>query len=388
MPFTDKRDTGPVSSPERHVAFIINNYPPKVGGLEQHVSMLATSLASDGVKVTVVAVDNDHLGCEDGLVTIHRLKATPTVAGVLSAPLPGTTRQIHKLLADQGVTLISTHTRFFPMSYVGIRVGKLLGVPVVHTEHGSDYVRGVSRLVGLASKLVDRTMGKYILRHAAAVLAISEGAQAFVRQLAGVESRVFHNAIDVAAFQPTGPRLGSAQRLVFLGRLVPGKGWERALHVAETLAPEFPNLEIHFIGDGAERTNLEEKLKASPVSSRATVHGYLGSEKIRDLLTDAILLNPTTLSEGFQTTILEAIVGRAAVVSSPVSAAYYLAGLGARVDIVSAGEADRWVEATRDLLVNGWQQPGPKVLENFDWQHRTREYLEIADSLTMAKEQI
>lgn len=375
-----------MSSPERHVAIIINNYPPKVGGLEQHVSMLATSLAGEGAKVTVIALDNDHLGREEGLATVHRIKATRTVAGVLSAPLPGTTRKIHALLADQGVTLISTHTRFFPMSFVGIRLGKRLGVPVVHTEHGSDYVKGVSRFVGLASKLVDRTMGRYILRHAAAVLAISEGSQNFVRQLAGVESRVFHNAINVTAFQPTRPRQGIPHRLVFLGRLVPGKGWELALHVAEMLAPEFPELEIHFIGDGAERPNLVERLKTSPVSKSATVHGYLGSEEIRDLLTDSILLNPTTLSEGFQTTMLEAIVARAAVVSTPVSAAYYLARLGARVDIVPAEEADAWVQATRDLLANGWQLPDPAALDDFDWEHRSREYLDIVDSVSMAKE--
>lgn len=377
-----------MSSTDHHVAFIINNYPPKVGGLEQHVSMLATTLAKSGAKVTVIALDNDHLGFEDEPIQIHRMKATRTVAGVLSAPLPGTTRQIHKLLADQGVTLISTHTRFFPMSFVGIRLGKLLGVPVVHTEHGSDFVKGVSQLVGMASKFVDKTMGRYILRHATAVLAISEGAQAFVKRLGGVESTVFHNAIDVATFEPTGPRVEAPHRLVFLGRLVPGKGWEQALHVAEALAPEFPNLEIHFIGDGAERTRLEEELKTSLVSSQATVHGYLGSPEIRDLLTDSILLNPTTLSEGFQTTILEAIVARAAVVSTPVSAAYYLAGLGARVDIVSADEPASWVAATHDLLANGWRQPAPETLDNFDWEHRTREYLAIADSLTEAKDKI
>lgn len=375
-----------MSSSEHHVAFVINNYPPKVGGLEQHVSMLAINLAKAGARVTVIALDNNHLGIEEGLVTVHRLKATRTVAGVLSAPYLGTTRTIHKLLQDQGVTLISTHTRFFPMSFIGIRLGKLLGVPVVHTEHGSDYVRGVSKLVGLASKFVDKTMGRYILRHASQVLAISEGSQNFVQQLAGVKSQVFHNAIEVEAFRPIAPRAQEPHRLVFLGRLVPGKGWERALAVAEALAPEFPNLEIHFVGDGAERASLEEKLQSSPVRAQATVHGYLGSEKIRDLLTDSILLNPTTLSEGFQTTFLEAIVGRAAVVSTPVSAAHYLADLGARVDIVSADESTQWVQATRNLLSSGWQQPDPNILADFDWTKRTQEYLTIADSLVQSQE--
>lgn len=373
-----------MSRSEHHVAFIVNNYPPKVGGVEQHVSKLAHALEARGVRVTVIALDNANAGIEEGAVRVHRLNATATVAGVLSAPLPGTTRRLRNLLIEEGVTLLSTHTRFFPMSFVGIRLGKKLGVPVVHTEHGSDFVKGVPALVGLASKLVDMTMGRYILKHASAVLAISDGARTFVKRLANVESRIFHNAIDVQAFVPPDERTSVRPRLVFLGRLVPGKGWERALHVAEKLAPDYPGVEIHFIGDGAERGRLEEQLSGSTVRSQATVHGYLSSGEIRDLLSDSILLNPTTLSEGFQTTMLEAIVGRAAVVSTPVSAAFYLAQLGVPIEIVADDEPEGWVLATRRLLDVGWSQPDPALLAGFDWEVRAQEYLDIADSVAHA----
>lgn len=371
-----------MSRPQRHIAFIINNYPPKVGGLEQHVSQLAQTLAQAGTRVTVIALDNAHIGFEDDLVKVYRMKATATVAGVLSAPLPGTAKRIRKILDGQGVTSISTHTRFFPMSFLGVRLGKSMGIPVIHTEHGSNFVKGVSWFVSLASKIVDLTMGRYILRNATAVLAISDGSRSFVKQLAGVDAQVFHNAISIAAFMPSTPQTSPKHRLVFLGRLVPGKGWERALYVAEQLAPDFPDLEIHFIGDGVEREKLESTLRNSPIRSRSTVHGYLGSEEIGRLLADSILLNPTTLSEGFQTTMLEAIVGRAAVVSTPVSAAFYLADLGASVEIVAAENPADWVQATRELLTNGWHQPRPEDLLQFDWQGRGQEYLDIADALT------
>src|SRR5690606_19242323 len=108
-----------------------------------------------------------------------------------SFPLPGLTRRLARALAADGVGVVSTHTRFFPMSFVGIRLARRLGVPAMHTEHGSDFVRGVAGPIALASRLVDRTAGRYVLRRADVVLAVSEEVRRFVRRLAGVDSRVF-----------------------------------------------------------------------------------------------------------------------------------------------------------------------------------------------------
>lgn len=365
---------------QQHIAFVVNNYPPKVGGLEQHVQQLAHHVAELGHRVTVVTLDNLRSGVEVDKVTVHRLRGSRTIAGVFSAPFPGTTRRLNELLKNQGVTLVSVHTRFFPMSFVGLRLGKSLGVPVIHTEHGSDHVKGVPRFVGMVSRVVDRTMGRYILKHATGVLAISTSAKDFVQRLAGVHSIVFHNAIDTKSFRS--PQSNTRrQRLIFLGRIVPGKGWDQALRVAESLQKDFPNLEAHFVGDGIERQRLLKCLESTPLAENAIYHGYLGASDIRDVLANGILLNPTLLAEGFQTTLLEAIASGAAVVSTPVAAAIYLAEEGAEVRIVQSREADVWSAEVRDLLENGWAAPLPGLIETFDWRSRAEEFVAIAEGL-------
>lgn len=365
---------------DRHIAFVINNYPPKVGGVEQHVFALAKSLARLGPKVTVITLDRDHAGLEENDVTVLRLPSTRTLAGVISWPFPGTSRKLRAYLREAGVTHISTHTRFFPMSFVGVRLGRRLGLPVIHTEHGSDYVRGVSPLVGLASRLVDHTLGRYVLNHAAAVLAISSSAADFVGRLCGKPSTVFHNAIDTELF--TGPAAAVAPaRLVFLGRLVPGKGWERALAVAGALAPTHPELEMHFIGDGADRAALEAAVAQSPIRGRTTVHGFLPTAEISALLRGSLLLNPTTLAEGFQTTLLEAIASGGAVISTPVTAAAYLAGKTGNVVLVEDYAAEAWIDAARAMLDGGWEPAAPELIESFDWSGRSKEFHRILESL-------
>lgn len=365
---------------QKHIAFVVNNYPPKVGGIEQHVHQLALHLAELGHRVTVVALDNSKVGIEAGKITVHRLRATRTIAGVFSAPFPGTTRRLQALLRDQGVTLVSVHTRFFPMSFVGLRLGRSLDIPVLHTEHGSDHVKGVSPFVGLASRVVDLTMGRYILKRATAVLAISTGARDFVQRLAGSPSHVFHNAIDTTSFKAAVSR-SHRQRLVFLGRLVPGKGWDQALEIAESLHKDFPKLEVHFIGDGIERHKLVKLLESSPIAGNAVFHGYLNASGIRDVLSNGILLNPTILAEGFQTTLLEAIASGAAVVSTPVAAAKYLAEEGAEVRIVQSHDTDAWSAEVRNLLESGWAAPSPELIETFDWKNRAEEFIAIAEGL-------
>lgn len=369
------------------IAFVVNNYPPHVGGVESHVSSLARSLAGRGHRVTVLtlAVGPDAApgsGWEDG-VEVVRLPATPALADVLALPLPGAARKVRAVLRSRGVDLVSTHTRFFPMSFIGVRAARALGLASVHTEHGSDHVRGVSPLIGLASRMVDRTLGRSVLRRAGRVLGISEAAAAFARSLSGTDVGTFHNAIDTERFKPApGTLPAQREKLVFLGRLVPGKGWDTTLEAGEAVLAKRSGVELHFIGDGPQRSDLDAAVAASPHRERIFVHGFLSPEQIRPLITGAVLLNPTVLAEGFQTTLLEAVAAGAAVASTPVAAATYLQRQGAPVLTVDAADIEAWTVAVLDLLDAPPSMPESMLLHSMDWQGRTDEFLAIAEELT------
>ncbi|MFF2675127.1 glycosyltransferase family 4 protein [Arthrobacter koreensis] len=363
------------------IAFVVNNYPPKVGGVELHVSALAQELASQGHRVTVVSLDNNAASAMEKGIDVVRLPCTRTVGGVLAFPYPGTRKRLVRLLASRNIDVVSTHTRFFPMSYVGMRAAKSLHIPVIHTEHGSDYVRGVSAFVGLASRVVDWTLGRIVLRGARHVLGISSASVEFVRRLAGRDATVFHNAIDSEFFAEGSQPGGVPQKLVFLGRLVRGKGWERVVSVAEALLAANQDLTVHFIGDGAERQALEDAVARSSYRNRYTVHGFLGATDIRAILRNSVLLNPTELSEGFQTTLLEAVAAGGVVVSTPVAAAVYLREAGAPVRTISAADAEGWIEATNELLNLPIRPIGPALLESMDWRGRGRDFVDIVSRL-------
>lgn len=362
-----------------HVAFVVNNYPPKTGGVELHVSSLARTLAEEGLQVTVFALDNAGGESIEGGVRVVRFSCTALIGNVLAFPMPGTGKRIRQLLCSLRVDAVSLHTRFFPMTYLGARAARKLGIPAILTEHGSDHVRGVSRAIGAASRLVDFTLGRYVLRNSTHVLAISEAAQSFVWKLACVRADVFRNAIDVGTFSKSFPSRVVRPKIVFLGRLVPGKGWELALQVAKELHGEGIDFDLHFIGDGPDHGALLRACEESGLGRSVTVHGRLGLDEIPVHLHGSVLLNPTILAEGFQTTLLEAIASRSAIVSTPVAAAHYLKSLGAPIEIVEAGDLSGWVQKTRKYLLGEKPRMGAEALQQFDWSVRGREYKAILD---------
>lgn len=368
----------------QHIAIVVNNYPPRVGGLEKHVSALADQLLALGHRVTVFTVSGEPgVGIESG-VRVHRLPRRFPIADVISFPPLGTTRRLTSALRDQGVTVVSTHTRFFPLTWIGTRAARRAGVPSVHTEHGSDYVRSASRVIELASRLVDLTFGRNALRRSTQVLAVSKDAASFVKRLSGRDSKLFHNAIDLAEWNvPASARPTRPSRLVFVGRLVPGKGWDTFLAVCATLRGTLRELGVtaHVLGGGPDLERCRQQVDALGLADLVQVHGPADSSRVRDLLTGGVLVNASVLAEGFGITLLEATAVGAQIVSYPVPAADALLEHDAPVWLVESPSIDDLAAQVTNALEHPKPAVTPEALDAWSWEARAREYTDLVDDV-------
>ncbi|MDO5496001.1 MAG: glycosyltransferase family 4 protein, partial [bacterium] len=155
------------------IAFVVNNYPPRSGGVEFHVAALARHLTGRGHEVTVVTLaERPSVTTEDGIHVI-RLRERLRIGDVLGFPPPGTARRLRQMFRARGIELVSVHTRFFPLTWLGVDAARATGIPVILTEHGSDHVSSDSRLISSAARGVDQTLGRRALKRADQVLAVS-----------------------------------------------------------------------------------------------------------------------------------------------------------------------------------------------------------------------
>lgn len=357
------------------VAFVVNTFSPRMGGLEQHLSHLCDGLARRGHSVTVLTI-SDHRGDRhDGGVRVLTGRAHFPVADVISFPSLGSQAAIARFLQRERIDIVSTHTRFFPMSFVGLRAAHEAGIPVVHTEHGSGFVTSSSPVIAVASRIVDLTMGHYVLHHADTVLAVSEEAASFAQRLGGRPVSVFHNAIDPTA---SGPNvIDRPAHLVFVGRLVPGKGWETFLDSVHTLRTRGRSVSGEILGTGVDLPRVRERVRELGLEQVVSVRGRVSPDAVRKALAGATLVNPTVLSEGFQTTLLEALAERGRVVTYDVPGAELLRRQGLPVRISPNRDTASLVEALTVHLNAPLELASPDKMEEWTWPVRSGQYEEI-----------
>ena len=370
-----------------NILFWANNYFPKVGGLEKHVQELAEELVRTGNRATVVTVGEEYGDELLNGVRIIRLKRGFSFGEVFSFPKFRSGSVFRSAIKEEQFSVISTHTRFFPLSWLGAQFALKNKIPRIHTEHGSGFVKGVSWPVGLMSKIVDITIGVWTLRTSTKVIGVSESATKFVKKLSGVDASVFYNAIsEIQIAYMNQEVIPQSTKIVFIGRLVPGKGADTSLNLLIDLSePHFANSQarLTILGDGPERLKLELIAKQLGLVDFADFRGRVSSEEVYLSLKESVYVNPTTLSEGFQTTLLEALAAGASIVTYPVPGAKLLQSQGAPIVIVCPNEPAEFKNAVESFLSNGWTTFDPKKLVQWMWPERTKEFISLCREVSL-----
>jgi len=95
-------------------------------------------------------------------------------------------------------------------------------------------------------------------------------------------------------------------------------------------------------------------------------------------LRGSTLVNPTTLSEGFQTTLLEAISEQGRVVTFDVPGAQLLRDQGAPITVCPSKTTDSLVAGLTEALSTPLPQASTDLIQEWTWPVRARQYESIA----------
>ncbi len=214
--------------------------------------------------------------------------------------------------------VIHTHNEL--VHTYGTIAGRLAGVPcIVNTIHGSK---------GGVDRRLDRNY-RILLPWTDAVVTVSdETAAQFASERARYTEK-FHiipNGIPVGKFVAQSAQPGSQWPRIRIGtvaRLVDIKDQATLIRSFRLVQKVFPGAELHILGNGPLRNNLELLTSQLGLGKSITFHG--ASSNVPEFLSGLDLFALSSLSEGLPLAVLEAMSAGLAIVSTQVGGTYEVA---------------------------------------------------------------
>jgi glycosyltransferase involved in cell wall biosynthesis len=234
-----------------------------------------------------------------------------TVDGSLGAPFDAATlRAVVTILTDRRrydvVHVHVTQRGSLLREGMMVRVGRLRGLPVVVTVHGSSFN-------GFAA--AHPTIATWALRPAAEVLCLTAETAAVVSSLHGAP-RVSVVDNPVESVTPPGQNINPLPTALFLGEVGLRKGIDRLAGAWDDVRKDNPDVRLEIAGplvaDGREGLT---RLLAIP---GVTYHGAVAPPLVRNLIREAWLLVLPSRAEALPRAILETMAGGRAVVATDV----------------------------------------------------------------------
>jgi phosphatidylinositol alpha-1,6-mannosyltransferase len=267
---------------KRHL-LVTNDFPPKVGGIQNYLWELWRRLSPDSY-VVLTASSDDGAAAFDAEQAERGVHIERVPEPILFFPTPGALAAVRRCAAEHEVDLVLLD----PALPLGL-LGPHLDLPYGVILHGAE-VTVPGRLPGTRAAL-----GR-VLRGAALVVSAGGYPAAEARRAApGMTAPVVEipPGVDAGAITPlkvAGRRAARARLglpvhgplVVSVSRLVPRKGMDVLIGAAGRLASSYPDLVVAIGGDGRELVHLRRLAAASPASVH--VLGRVSDEDRADLL--------------------------------------------------------------------------------------------------------
>lgn len=315
----------------------LRGFPGVQGGVERHCQELCTRLAAEGVPL-VVFTRRPYLpgvprwstwrGVRRRQVFAPRFTYLETLCHTAAALV---------LARVEGIRIVHVHAIGPGLA---VPLARLLGLRVVFTHHGRDYMRAKwGRFARATLQLGERLA----VRHADRVIAVSREVEEWAAQAYGRTADYAANGVEVEARAPeqvaaTVARFGLevGRYVVAVARLVP----EKALHELVEALKRVPEVGPLVIVGGADHASAYERELRARASETVRFLGNQPHEITLDLVRGARVFALPSHHEGLPIALLEALACGTPAVASDI----------APHREVLAGELGRWLFAAGDEL--------------------------------------
>lgn len=180
---------------------------------------------------------------------------------------------------------------------------------------------------------------------------------------------VFYNPIDERIIQEKAkckvsmPGSKDAFRLISVGRLVPEKGYDRLIPIIKELSQIGYDIQLYIIGDGSERTRLEQLVHDYALEDKVFLLGFKETPYPYMKMCDAFVCSSRI--EGFSTVVAEALILGLPVVATDCAGMKELLGENSEYGLIVNNETESLKEGLKNIL-------NPAILSKYQASARIR----------------
>ncbi len=306
--------------------FFASRYLPYLGGVERYTHNMSKELVSQGNKVIIVTSSikgYPPYEAQDNTVII-RLPSLPLLNGRFPVLLYN--RQAKKLMSqitDLPIDYAIINTRFYILSYYGVRYTKKTKIPSVVIEHGTGHFTVNNKLFDFCGHIYEHVITHLIKKNCNRFCGVSMKCNEWLRHFSIEANQILYNAVDIQYIQKILDDNDDHIKdiidyqkddiiITYTGRLIEEKGILKLISAIQHVIKCYSNVKLCIAGDG----NLYNKL-LSYNCKNIKVLGRLEFEQVIHLLNiTQIYCLPTDYPEGLPTSILEAIACKAYVITT------------------------------------------------------------------------
>lgn len=262
-------------------------------------------------------------------------------------------------------------------------------VPVICTLHGAD-------LFALNGKFITR-LKLWTLKNCEKVTVVSGAMRNVLLNMGLVKPdiEVISMGVDLKQkFIPDGLQTGSANRVIFAGRLVEKKGVKYLIDAFQIVQKTHPDLKLLIAGQGPEKNILESQVASLKLNDKITFLGAVAQNDLIELYQKSnIAVFPFVIAkdgdqEGLGLVVVEAMGCECAVIASDLPAikdtvTNKVNGLLAEPgDVGSLADQIVYLLDNPEVAMKFAAQGRSDMLSKYDWSIIGQRYTELLSSVT------
>ncbi len=332
------------------IAQITMRFYPAVGGVETHVLELTKRLIRDGHEVTIIT---SNLETERPW---KELKSNKGIKGVKIIRLKAINIPYYPIINLPDLKEYDiVHAHNMPRFYVDQAAIK--SRRLIITTHGLHFHEGREGLIkNLLTRIYYNTIGRLTLKKACKIISISKSEKEFLKKYVNKKKIVvIGNGINYDKY-----KTGKGDNLLFIGRLVKGKGLEYLIKAIKNTRER-----LDIIGDGPYKNELRSLIKKQGLTRQVRLHGFISESRKIEMLSKSKALILPSKYEAFGIVLLEAMASGKPVIATRVGGIPDIVNKDNGILVPYAN-----VKALRRAIkkINNFKTNGRIKAKEYDWE--------------------